>query len=486
MEKRLEDLRENICRILLIVTAIGVILIIFGVIFRVRVYADSLFFDVQSSDWFYEDVTTVAGEGIIKGYPDGSFKANGTVTYAEYITMVVKAYAGEDPGNSSTGHWASNYYEYGLDKALYTRLDVLPAELDMEIPRGKMAIIISNAIGGQEINDYSIIQRTISDLDPISSNAYHIVQSYGHGILTGYPDGSFKADQTLTRAESATVIRRYIDPSKRKKPDIDKIKDDINKEKDANAYWMNDPDYDELVQWIKDETSIKWNKKGKDDSKISRTSAEFWLENGKFTCVRQGGGVYVAKQPYDTELYPNMNEHIYKTFKLMKEVVDKHNLYLAMGYNDHDNKLTIFVKGNIVVSDYLWAFSFSGNPMELGKTSGRAGEREMTVPWNVHFIQGGYVGSNDFEDFEETMENMRIGHPDYIQAIRDVFVMLYGSGAGDKIMDYALGIYQNDFDYELAKPKRKPEYATTEFDGVKVYYYNDLDSYSRFHIDIPK
>ena len=43
----------------------------------------------------------------------------------------------------------------------------------------------------------------------------NIVICYYFFILTGYPDGEFKPDNILTRAEAVAVIRRLIDPSAR-------------------------------------------------------------------------------------------------------------------------------------------------------------------------------------------------------------------------------------------------------------------------------
>ena len=44
----------------------------------------------------------------------------------------------------------------------------------------------------------------------------NVVKCYDLGILTGFPDGEFKPDNILTRAEAVAVIRRLIDKSARK------------------------------------------------------------------------------------------------------------------------------------------------------------------------------------------------------------------------------------------------------------------------------
>ncbi|QDS38230.1 S-layer homology domain-containing protein [Brevibacillus brevis] len=47
--------------------------------------------DVKSTDWFAGFVNVASGEEIVKGFPDKSFKPQNQVTYAEAVTMIVRA-----------------------------------------------------------------------------------------------------------------------------------------------------------------------------------------------------------------------------------------------------------------------------------------------------------------------------------------------------------------------------------------------------------
>ena len=44
------------------------------------------FNDINEEHWAYASVDQLVNEGTINGYDDGSFRPNGTVTRAEYIT----------------------------------------------------------------------------------------------------------------------------------------------------------------------------------------------------------------------------------------------------------------------------------------------------------------------------------------------------------------------------------------------------------------
>ncbi|WP_289142838.1 S-layer homology domain-containing protein [uncultured Brevibacillus sp.] len=62
--------------------------------------------DVNSTDWFAGFVNVASGEEIVKGFPDKSFKPQNQVTYAEAVTMIVRALGYEPSVNTSA--WPNN------------------------------------------------------------------------------------------------------------------------------------------------------------------------------------------------------------------------------------------------------------------------------------------------------------------------------------------------------------------------------------------
>lgn len=61
--------------------------------------------DVKSHDWFAGFVNVASGQEIVKGFPDKSFKPQNQVTYAEAVTMIVRA-LGYEP--SVKGVWPNS------------------------------------------------------------------------------------------------------------------------------------------------------------------------------------------------------------------------------------------------------------------------------------------------------------------------------------------------------------------------------------------
>ena len=63
-------------------------------------FAANPFSDVQPSDWAYQAVEQLADEGIIIGYPDGTFGGERNITRYEMAQLVARAMAHEDMANA--------------------------------------------------------------------------------------------------------------------------------------------------------------------------------------------------------------------------------------------------------------------------------------------------------------------------------------------------------------------------------------------------
>ncbi|MDD2217387.1 MAG: S-layer homology domain-containing protein [Eubacteriales bacterium] len=180
------------------------------------------FIDVLKTNWAHSSIETITDKGIIKGYPDGTFKPDAKLTYGEFIKMATIIHAGEDVGNAASKdnsgnalNWAANYYNKALNLKYFRISQITSSQLNHDITRRDMALIISAILGDVKINNYDEIQSGITDVDFKTIYEYDITKAYALGIITGYPDGTFKPENTLTRAESAVVIERLIDESKR-------------------------------------------------------------------------------------------------------------------------------------------------------------------------------------------------------------------------------------------------------------------------------
>ncbi len=72
------------------------------------------FKDVSTSDWFANDLCVAKSLGIIKGYPDGNFKPNKSVSVAEAAKIVVVGLAKQKLSEGNP--WYQSYIDYMIQK----------------------------------------------------------------------------------------------------------------------------------------------------------------------------------------------------------------------------------------------------------------------------------------------------------------------------------------------------------------------------------
>jgi hypothetical protein len=198
--------------------------------------ANSLpFSDVLSNDWFVDDLKYILdyGGGIFSGYPDGTFRPADTLTMDMYIKLIVTA-MGHNIQNGKE-YWASTYIKKAIEEGYVVPDEDIKQTPEMledpyyayrqPINRGEMAQFTARALSRitkqEEFRDPLAISPLIKDYKSIpNSKKSGVVKCYDLGIITGYPDGKFKAGNILTRAEAVAVIRRILDPSARKKVNL--------------------------------------------------------------------------------------------------------------------------------------------------------------------------------------------------------------------------------------------------------------------------
>lgn len=101
------------------------------------------FSDIRPSDWYAKPIQASVDKGIIKGYADGTFKPEGTISKAEFVTLLVRA-LGHTPEDKGQGyHWSSGAFAKAREiNAL--KDGELNRDIDGPIQRYDMALLIAN------------------------------------------------------------------------------------------------------------------------------------------------------------------------------------------------------------------------------------------------------------------------------------------------------------------------------------------------------
>ena len=197
--------------------------------------------DVPPGAWYEDALTKLLNytPGIINGIPDDDgvtrFHPEGPVLRGEFLKMSMTAAEGYTIDHSRDGiHWAGLYYTIALENNILIPDAYMGTEpmfpctgeaLQQPVSRYEMAVILTNACFNMQMETKVIVNgvsshipdyASISAFAPASgtsgagSYTAAVEQAYGKGLLSGYADGSFQGDGTLSRAEAAAVIYRQL------------------------------------------------------------------------------------------------------------------------------------------------------------------------------------------------------------------------------------------------------------------------------------
>jgi hypothetical protein len=171
------------------------------------------FSDVSSDGWEYKYVTELSDKGVINGYPDGRFNPKGTLTKGEFLKLIITASINDlkiDEVEKPFDHWAAGYVSLAENYGVLEKSKVTIDNINEPINRIEMSEILGKC-------DIKIKERTqelgiadFIDVDEITDIQYTMLaHNVEMGYITGYPEGTFMPNKTLSRAEAATIIWRF-------------------------------------------------------------------------------------------------------------------------------------------------------------------------------------------------------------------------------------------------------------------------------------
>jgi hypothetical protein len=182
--------------------------------------AGEVFPDI-SGHWAEKYISALTEKGGINGMPDGKFHPNDTVTFPQYIKIVIGCEYGEIAPVEG-GDWASGFLQKALDTGIIDTDDIGNTG---PITRNDAARIVAASLtqiyAEEAAPDTDIVSR-FSDYPSCKScrTFFHEVvgECYVKGIITGKPGPIFDGEANLTRAEACIIIMKMIDPSLRTPP----------------------------------------------------------------------------------------------------------------------------------------------------------------------------------------------------------------------------------------------------------------------------
>jgi len=169
-------------------------------------------FSDTDGHWKEAGINQLIERGILKGYSDGIFKPDKIITRAEFTVALVKALelpvaTGNCIFDDVKNHWAKNYISTAVAQGMAHGYSPTAFGPDDPITREQMAVSIYNVLKMSPVTN----KNSFSDNDLISPWAREAVDAVSQrGLISGYPDYSFRPQAYLTRAEAATVLCKLL------------------------------------------------------------------------------------------------------------------------------------------------------------------------------------------------------------------------------------------------------------------------------------
>ncbi len=178
---------------------------------RVRVLNLISFKDVSRSYWGFEEIAIIGTLGIINGYPDGTFKPSGKITRAEMAALLVRAYQENQPEfkaevkftDIKNIHWASEYIKTAAAIGIVKGYPDKTFRPNSNITRAEgLAMIARFAQIEKEpyFNEFSDVNK--------KHWAAQIIAAANNAKMINTSSKTFTPNRALVRSEAVTMMYR--------------------------------------------------------------------------------------------------------------------------------------------------------------------------------------------------------------------------------------------------------------------------------------
>lgn len=178
------------------------------------------FKDTDDDQWFAQFAAYAKDSGIAQGRKDASGNLTGEfgpgldVKRTEALKMALEL-IGITPSGSSgrsafAGQWSNSYVASGIGLGMSIAKDIQSPGDDAT--RGEVvqsAIEAANSISSEKIDLNNATGTVFPDVPATHKNAAAIEKAAELGIIAGYPDGTFKPDNTIKRGEVAKILQKF-------------------------------------------------------------------------------------------------------------------------------------------------------------------------------------------------------------------------------------------------------------------------------------
>ncbi len=171
--------------------------------------------DIQGH-WAEKKIIGWIDKGLAKGYADGSFKPDYSITRAEFIVLVNKSFGftGSSPVNFtdvSSTDWFFKEVSKAMAAGYISGYEDGTLRPENEISRQEVAVILFKLLKLKTPENENTVSR-FKDLESIPQWSKGPVNAVvENGYMAGYPDQTYQPERSITRAEAIVTLDRAAD-----------------------------------------------------------------------------------------------------------------------------------------------------------------------------------------------------------------------------------------------------------------------------------
>jgi len=171
-------------------------------------HQELVYTDVTKEHWAFTPIQNLYARSLIKGYANGSFKPDATITRAEAAVIIARSLSLKPTKTTNFSDVKSSHFAYSAISAVEQYGIIQGREAgkfnpDGKLTRAEMAMILTRAYNLKGTS-------TLSFKDVRSDHwAYTNIQILvANNLAGGFPDNTFKLDLPISRAQFATFLDR--------------------------------------------------------------------------------------------------------------------------------------------------------------------------------------------------------------------------------------------------------------------------------------
>lgn len=179
---------------------------------------NQIFNDVPKTYWAFDYISEMNTRHVLSGYPNGYFYPDNYVTRGEFAKIMTLA-AGMDVTDPTYSNYVDvtidDWYCPYIETARYYLSGYSNGETTFYLPndnalREDIAVALVKLKGYSTTGfDLSILKAMFTDWQSISDGAQkYVATAVEKGLISGYEDGTFRGQDGVTRAETATLLWR--------------------------------------------------------------------------------------------------------------------------------------------------------------------------------------------------------------------------------------------------------------------------------------